>query len=155
MDLGRVRALFDETMRANPSGQTGIEVERVGSLVRLTGLFSFVSFWRLTPESARSAVADQAAHFRSCGKALMWQVYDYDEPSELSPSAPRSVELVDPTPIHQAAVTLSKPAYRQTPWPTPAERIVGPIIIRRGCGYLDCRPLPISCHADSFSIKHF
>jgi hypothetical protein len=80
MDLDRVRTLFDETVRANPAGQTGIEVERVGSVVRLTGLFNFVSFWRLTPESARSAVADQAAHFRSRGESLMWQVYDYDEP---------------------------------------------------------------------------
>jgi len=76
--------LFDATVRANPAQQDGIEVERVAGVVRLTGLFNYISFWRLTAESARSAVQAQAEHFRTRGEMLMWRVYDYDGPSALS-----------------------------------------------------------------------
>jgi GNAT superfamily N-acetyltransferase len=84
MDLDRLLALYDAEVRAHPQAQPGMSIERVGGVVRITGPFNFVSAWDLTPETARAAVAEQAAHFRSRGEALLWRVHDHDKPPELS-----------------------------------------------------------------------
>ena len=84
MDLERLLALYDAQVRAHPQAQPGMAIERVGGVVRITGPFNFISAWDLTPETACAAVAEQAAHFRSRGEALLWRVHDHDQPRELS-----------------------------------------------------------------------
>lgn len=83
MGQDHLRMLFDEAVRANPAGQPGVTVEGVAGVVRLIGLFNYVSFWRLNAHDVRSTVAAQAAEFRPLGETLLWRVYDYDAPSEL------------------------------------------------------------------------
>jgi GNAT superfamily N-acetyltransferase len=83
MNLGRVLALYDTEVRAHPRAQPGFEVDRTGGVVRLTGHFNFVSWWDLAPGTAREAVANQAAYFRSRSERLIWRVYEHDKPAEL------------------------------------------------------------------------
>ncbi len=83
MDLAHALALYDSEVRAHPQVQPGMAVERVGGVVRITGPFNFVSAWDLTDDTARAAVAEQAAHFRERGEDLLWRVHDYDQPSKL------------------------------------------------------------------------
>ena len=84
MDIERLLALYDAEVRAHPQAQPGMAIERVGGVVRITGPFNFVSAWDLTTETARGAVTEQAAHFRSRGEGLLWRVHDHDKPPELS-----------------------------------------------------------------------
>jgi len=84
MDLTDVLALYDAEVRAHPQVQPGMAVERTCGVVRITGPFNFISAWALTPDSARVAVAEQAAHFRRLSQELLWRVHDYDQPLGLS-----------------------------------------------------------------------
>ena len=76
-------AQYDAEVRAHPKTQPGFKVERTGGVVRLTGHFNFVCWWDLTADTAREAVARQAAYFRSRGEELLWRVYDHDNPPGL------------------------------------------------------------------------
>ena len=84
MDIDRVLTLYDAEVRAHPSAQPGFEIEQAGGVALITGPFNFVSFWRAAPDMARRAVAELAARFQSRGETLLWRVYDYDRPAELS-----------------------------------------------------------------------
>ena len=83
MDLERALRQYDLEVRARPKAPPGFEVERTGSVIRLTGHFNFICRWDLAPGAAREAVASQAAYFRSQGKSLIWRVYEHDRPAEL------------------------------------------------------------------------
>jgi hypothetical protein len=84
MDLASVLADYDAEVRANPKPRPGLVVEQTGGVVRLAGYFNFISWWELTPNTVRQAVASQAAHFRSRREKLIWRVYEHDSPAEIS-----------------------------------------------------------------------
>jgi GNAT superfamily N-acetyltransferase len=84
MDLTRVLARYDAEVRANPKPRPGLVVERTDAVIRLTGYYNFISWWELSSNTVRQAVAKQAAHFRSQGEKLIWRVYEHDSPPEIS-----------------------------------------------------------------------
>jgi ribosomal protein S18 acetylase RimI-like enzyme len=83
MNLDETLALYDAEVRAKPVARPGLVVERTGGVVRLTGLFNFISSWDQRADVA-GMVAAQAAYFRARGEALMWRVHDHDGPAGLA-----------------------------------------------------------------------
>jgi GNAT superfamily N-acetyltransferase len=104
MNVARVLAQYDAEVRTNPKAPPGLVVERADGVVCLTGYFNFISWWELTPNTVRQAVASHAARFRSRGEKLIWRVYEHDSPAEISgclaeegfePDAPGTLMLFD------------------------------------------------------------
>jgi GNAT superfamily N-acetyltransferase len=70
-------------MRADPPRAAGVRHERVGSIVRASGLWNVVLYWTLSESEAVAAVAEQAAFARAAGVELEWKVYGHDGPPGL------------------------------------------------------------------------
>lgn len=83
-------------MRANPPRAAGVRHERVGSIVRSSGLWNVVLFWRLAESDTAAAVGEQAAFARSTGIELEWKVYGHDEPRGLANVLQNAGFVADP-----------------------------------------------------------
>jgi hypothetical protein len=83
MEIAQVLAAYDAEVRTRPPIPTGLTLEDEGPFVLITGVFNFVSAWRLTNANAGEAVAALTARFRAQGQPLIWRVYGHDEPSDL------------------------------------------------------------------------
>jgi GNAT superfamily N-acetyltransferase len=80
-----ILALFDATMRFDPTTEAGVRYERVGSVLRSAGLWNMVLAWELPDSDAAAvAVAEQAAYARAAGLQLEWKVYAHDGPAGLA-----------------------------------------------------------------------
>lgn len=75
--------LYDSQMRADPPQAAGVRHERIGPVVRTTGLWNLVQSIRLLREDAPGAVAAQAAFARATGTTLEWKTFDHDGPPSL------------------------------------------------------------------------
>jgi GNAT superfamily N-acetyltransferase len=71
-------------MRADLPRAAGVRHERVGSVVRSSGLWNVVLYWQLSESDAVASVAEQAAWARSTGVELEWKVYGHDGPPGLA-----------------------------------------------------------------------
>ena len=107
MNLDETLALYDAEVRAKPVARSGLAVERTGGVVRLTGLFNFVSSWDQQADIAQM-VAAQAGYFRARGEALMWRVHDHDGPAGLA-----ACLAANPA----STSRVMKPKLRRWPWP--------------------------------------
>lgn len=78
-----VLGLYDASVRMDPPLAAGVRHERIGGLVRTTGLWNIVQAVDLREEDAPAAVAAQAAFARERGIALEWKAFDHDGPASL------------------------------------------------------------------------
>lgn len=70
--------------------------QRVGSVVRSTGLWNLVHAWELPDAGAAAvAVAEQAAYARATGVQLEWKLYAHDRPAELASVLERAGFVAD------------------------------------------------------------
>jgi GNAT superfamily N-acetyltransferase len=70
--------------------------ERVGTVVRSSGLWNVVMYWTLSESEAVTAVGEQAAFARSAGVELEWKVYGHDGPPGLANVLQHAGFVADP-----------------------------------------------------------
>ena len=81
MDTVAVRDLFDRTLRADPPSTVGVERTWFDGVLRSTqGAYHFIGWWDFSADRTAAIVAREAAHLRSVGGDLVWQVYGHDRP---------------------------------------------------------------------------
>ena len=83
MNRSEILALFDRQMRSDPAPEPGVEIERVGRIVRAIGPEDCILFSDLGTDRIEPAILEQVSHFRSSGRPLEWKVYSHDRPPEL------------------------------------------------------------------------
>ncbi len=83
MTPAEILALYDAEMRADPPPETGVQYERVGGVLRATGIQNWIAFAELAAADVDAVIAEQAAYFRSIGAEVEWKVYGHDRPPDL------------------------------------------------------------------------
>jgi len=71
-------------MREGCSSTEDLKYEWAHGVLRASGAFGFISFWKLAEAETASAIAAQAEFFRSIGQEVEWKVYGHDLPSNLT-----------------------------------------------------------------------
>lgn len=85
MDPVAVRELFDRTLRTDPPSTIGIEWTWFDGVRRATqGAQHFIGWWDFPRDRMAAIVAREAAHARSVGGGLTWQVMGHDRPEGLA-----------------------------------------------------------------------
>ncbi|MFI0980689.1 GNAT family N-acetyltransferase [Streptomyces sp. NPDC021093] len=88
MDLAAVRELFDTEMRREaPPERPGMELARVGDVLRQTGGegdWNGVLWSGLTAADADAAIAEQVRHYGALGLSFEWKHYSHDRPEDLA-----------------------------------------------------------------------
>ncbi len=83
MTPAEILALYDAEMRADPPPEPGVQYERVGGVLRATGVQNCIAFAELATADVDAVIAEQAAYFRSIGAEVEWKVYGHDRPPDL------------------------------------------------------------------------
>jgi len=74
---------YDWEMRQDPFVAPGVQVERVGGLVRLRGSYNCILYSRLGEGEAPGVVREQAEFFRRAHTSVEWKVFGHDGPAQL------------------------------------------------------------------------
>ncbi len=95
-DVREILSQYDREMRQDPFPTPGVQVERVGPLVRLRGSFNCILYSHLEEEDAPRVVREQAEFFRGAGTSVEWKVFGHDGPDRLETLLSREGFLPEP-----------------------------------------------------------
>jgi GNAT superfamily N-acetyltransferase len=99
MDHGEVLSIFDREQRfeLDPPGSTREVAGQVVRHVSHDRRNGFISYSRLSEETAEAEIEAQLAYFRALGYEFEWKVYDHDPPADLRRRlAARGFEIEEP-----------------------------------------------------------
>ena len=110
MDGAEVLARYDAEVRADPPPEPGVTRAWTDGVLRTTGAYNFIGWWRLDETEAEAAAQREAAFFRDGG--VEWKVFSHDAPRNL-PAALRRAGFEEDEPETFLAFDLAQalPAY--------------------------------------------
>jgi hypothetical protein len=84
MTQGGLLQLYDQQMRRDPAPSPGLDIARIGGVVRLTGPYNCFVYSDFSNADAEQEIAREMGHFRAINAPVEWKVHGHDAPGNLA-----------------------------------------------------------------------